>query len=184
MTGTIPLLMHSSRLADPLNPIARAIKTVSGKRIKSEEDYEEMARLEHGGSLYFDADLGPFIPADNIWRALYDGAKKSKQGPRMKEGVFITSDVNQLEYNGPRTVDGLWMDKNYCHTASVKVGTSRVQRTRPIFPNWKVSAYGVLDTEQLDLEGLKQIANTAGALIGLGDWRPRFGRFNATVTKG
>jgi hypothetical protein len=35
----------------------------------------------------------------------------------------------------------------------------------------------------IDLAELVSIAETAGHLIGLGDWRPRFGRFTATVTR-
>ena len=183
LTGTAPLLMHNSRLANPLDPATKALKKVTGKRTKTDEDHEEMARLEHAGSLYFDTDAGPYIPADNIWRALYDGAKKSKRGPKIKEGIFIQSDVNPLVYKGPRTIDGLWNDENFRHFASVKVTTSRVMRCRPVFSTWTTNAYGLLDPSVLDLSELKQIADTSGALIGLGDWRPRYGRFLATVEK-
>ncbi|GAA3441048.1 hypothetical protein [Planomonospora venezuelensis] len=181
ITGTATLLMHNSRLANPLDPATKALKSVTSKRGKTDENHEEIARLEHAGSLYFDDDIGPYIPADNIWRALFDGAKKSKRGPRIKEGVFITTDVNPLAYDGPRTIDGLWADENFRHIASVKVGTSRTMRCRPQFRNWRCRATGILDTEILDLAELREIADTAGSLIGLGDWRPRYGRFTATI---
>lgn len=183
IAGTAPLLMHNSRLANPIDPAAKAIKRVTGKRTKTDEDHEELARLEHVGSLYFDADAGPYIPADNIWRCLYDAAKKSKRGPKVKEGVFISTDVNPLAYRGPRDIDGLWKDENFRHIASAKVTTSRVMRCRPIFREWAVDAEGELDLAVLDLVELTQIAETAGHLVGLGDWRPRFGRFTATVSK-
>lgn len=183
ITGTAPLLMHNSRLANPLDPAAKAVKRVTSKRTKTDDDYEELARLEHAGSLYFDVDAGPYIPADNIWRALYDGAKKSKRGPKVKEGVFISTDINPLAYRGPRDVDGLWKDEGFRHLASAKVGMQRVMRTRPIFREWATDAEGELDTAILDLPELVQIAETAGHLIGLGDWRPRYGRFSAEVNK-
>jgi hypothetical protein len=183
ITGTAPLLMHNSRLANPLDPAAKALKRVTSKRIKTDDDYEEMARLDHAGGLYIDADAGPYIPADNIWRCLYDAAKKHKKGPRIKEGIFVSTDVNPLGYQGPRDIDGLWKDENFRHMASVKVGTSRTMRCRPMFTEWRTEADGILDIAVLDLAELAQIVETAGTVIGLGDWRPRYGRFDATVEK-
>ena len=185
LEGTGALLMHNARLSNPLDPAAKAIKKVSGKRNKTEDDHAEMAHLEFIGSLYYDPDAGPFIPGANIWRALYDGAKKSKRGPKVKEGLLITSDVNPLAGYGragkSRDAEALWADENFRHFASAKVGQVRVTRCRPIFRTWKVEAEGNIDVNVLDFAEVEQIAETAGNLIGLGDWRPRFGRFTATV---
>lgn len=181
--GTDALLMHNARLANPLDPAAKAVKKLTGKRNKTDDDYEELAHVEWTGSFYFDPDVGPYIPGDNIWRSLYDAAKKHKKGPRIKEGVFISTNVNPLAYHGPRTLDGLWADENFKHFASVKVGTSRTSRCRPMFRKWRTEAQGVLDTAVMDLAELQQVAETAGSLIGLGDWRPRFGRYVAAVEK-
>jgi hypothetical protein len=182
--GTGPLLMHNARLSNPLDPAAKAIKRVSGKRNKTDDDHAEMAHLEFIGSLYHDPDAGPYIPADNVWRCLYDAAKKSKRGPKVKEGVLITTDINPLGgYGGARDAERLWADENFRHFASAKVGQVRVTRCRPIFRTWKIEADGILDANVLDYTELEQIAETAGSLIGLGDWRPRFGRFTATVEK-
>lgn len=183
LEGTGGLLMHSSRLANPLDPAAKAIKKVSGKRNKTDEDHEEMARLEHAGSMYHDLDIGPYIPGENIARALLDGGKLSKRGVKITRGVFISSDLNPLSYDGPRDVDGLWKDSRFRHMASVKVGMSRVMRCRPLFQQWAVQANGILDPSVLELEELADIATTAGQMIGLGDWRPRYGRFTATVER-
>lgn len=184
-TGTGALLMHNARLSNPLDPAAKAIKKVSGKRNKTDDDHAEMARLEFLGSLYHDTDAGPYIPGDNIWRCLYDAAKKSKRGPKVKEGVLITTDVNPLGGypSRERDADKLWADENFRHFASAKVGQVRVTRCRPIFRTWKVAAEGILDPNVLDFVELEQIAETAGLLIGLGDWRPKFGRFSAEVAK-
>lgn len=179
--GTAPLLMHSSRLANPLDPAAKAIKRLTGKRNKTDDDHLEIARLEHLGSLYLDPDVGPYVPGENIWRALYDAAKKYKKGPRVKEGVFVSTTENPLAYKGPRDSEGLWADENFRHMASVKIGTSRTMRCRPIFRQWRTDADGILDPAQMDLPELVDIATTAGQLIGLGDWRPRYGRFTAKV---
>lgn len=183
LKGTAPLLMHNSRLANPLDPIAKKMKAVTGKRTKTDADYLEVARIEHMGSLYWDKSAGPYVPADNFFRCLLDAAKKNKKGPGVKEGLFISSDINPLAYQGPRDVEDLWADETFRHIASAKVGTQRVQRCRPIFHDWMVEAEGELDTEILGFSELQGIAAVAGNRIGVGDWRPRFGRFIATVEK-
>jgi hypothetical protein len=182
LTGSANLLMHNARLCNPLDPATKALKKVTSKTKKTDDDHIEVARLEHGGSLYMDSVAGPYIPGENLQRCLTDAAKVTRSGVKVTRGVFISSDVNPLGYRGPRDVEGLWQDENFRLMAPVKVGTARVMRCRPMFPaGWMVSAEGFLDTEILSFEDLSDIASTAGRLIGMGDWRPRYGRFTATV---
>lgn len=179
--GTAPLLMHNARLSDPLDPATKALKRVSSKRTKTDDDHVAVAEAEYRGGLYLDPDVGPYIPGENIAACLFEGAKLNKLGVKVKRGMLISTDINPLVYTGPRNADGLWADENFRHRASVKVGTARVIRTRPVFTTWRAQCDGVLDESQLDLEQLGQIAENAGAFIGLGDWRPRFGRFVSKV---
>lgn len=179
ITGTAPLLVHSARLSDPLDPATKAMAKVTGKRKKTEDDHAELGRLEHAGSLYIHEDFGPYIPGSNVEACLFKAASKVKLMTALKTALLIPTEVNPLLYQGPRDVDGLWNNKTFVHRASVKVGTSRVIRTRPVFPQWALTVEGTLDTEVIDPDQFIQIVDTAGALIGLGDWRPRFGRFTA-----
>lgn len=181
LTGTEPLLMHNARLADPLDPATKALRAVSSKRVKTDDDREEMARLEFIGGLYLDPDVGPYVPGENIERCLVDGGKITKSGRKVTQGVFVKTNINPIAYPGPRDPEGLWADVNFRLVKSVKVTTSRVMRTRPMFRQWKLDAEGVLDTAVLSLEDLRSIAETAGSRIGLGDYRPRYGRFVAEV---
>jgi len=182
-TGTTPLLMHNPRLSNPLDEITRAIKRISGKRVKTEEDHEEIARLEHAGSLYLDPDVGPYLPGQNFEKCLVEGARITKAGKKIERGVFVETDVNPVSYDGPRDKDGLWKDQNFRHTASVKVQMNRVTRTRPQFRTWIAEAEGMFDPAVISLDELREVAETAGTMIGLGDWRPRFGRFTAEVER-
>lgn len=181
ITGTAPLLMHNARLSNPLDELARAMKKVSAKRSKSEDDYLELARLEFLGGLYANP-VGPYIPADNIFRCLVDAGRKRKLGVKVTSGVIVTTDENPLAYKGPREPDELWRDGNFMLQASAKVGQQRIIRTRPRFINWATSAMLYLDTEVLDFDDLTQLVDISGRLIGLGDWRPRYGRFEGTLT--
>ena len=69
LTGLVPLILHNARLADPLDPISKAMKTVSSKRKKTDADFEELARLEFEGGLYM-VDDEPVIPARLIYGLL------------------------------------------------------------------------------------------------------------------
>lgn len=181
ITGTAPLLMHNARLADPLDPMTRELKKVTSKTRKTDDDHAEMARLEFLGGLYCDPDVGPFIPGDNVFRALVDAARKRKLGKKVTEGVFVTTTINPIAYTGPRTPDGLWKAGGFVNRASAKVGMARVNRTRPQFNDWRTQATVYVDTDVLDVDDLRDIVDIAGRLVGLGNWRPRYGRFEGEL---
>ncbi len=183
LTGTTALLMHNIRLADTLDPIAKKLKKISSKRTKTDDDHAELAQIEFLGGLYLDPDVGPYIPGENIQKCLVLAGRINKLGKNVERGVFIDTDVNPLAYNGPRDAEALWADENFRHRSAVRVGTARVMRSRPMFRQWKCQAHGLLDTNQLNLDDLRSITVNAGAMIGIGDWRPRFGRFTAEIEK-
>lgn len=180
LTGSKPLIMHNAQLSDPLNKYARAMKEISAKRKKTDADHEEMARREFEGGLYFDQDLGPIIPAANIKATIAEGAKKLKLGKAVKQDLQITDTVTPLVYKGPRDLDGLWGDgigeSPFVSRASVKVQTSRVMRTRPIFHTWALEVSGYYDETTFDEDVLNDVLGYAGR-VGLGDWRPEYGTF-------
>lgn len=183
LVGTNGLLMHNSRLANPLDPATKNLKAATSKRKKTDDDLIEISRLEYIGGMYFDSEIGPYLPADNIHRCMVDAAKKYKLGKKFTEGVVLQTDVNPIAYEGPRTLEDLWADDNFRFSSSVKVGMSRVMRTRPYFREWMTEATAIFDPNVIDFSEIEQIAETAGQLIGIGDWRPRYGRFIATVVE-
>lgn len=175
ITGTRQLVMHSSALADPLNPIAKALKKVTSKRSKTEADYEEVARLEYLGGLWL-SNGKPCIPSTVLEAVFIEGAKKSRRGPAARAGILVPHDA-PLHYSGPTDPEQLWADPSFRLVASVRVNQARVMRTRPIFSDWSAEfAVEYLD-DLLDEAEIKQILGTAGYQIGVGDWRPKFGLF-------
>lgn len=185
LTGTRPLIMNNARMANPLDPAAKAYKTVSGKRNKTDQDLEDLFRLGHAGALYLDPDVGPYLPSDNIWKALEEGAMKHKLGPKIREGVLIKNDVNPLSYRGPRDGKVLSVDENFRIISMRVTGSGRARKRvpfcRPIFREWKAEADGMLDEAIIDLAELRLAAETAGQRVGICDWHPKYGRFTATV---
>ena len=183
-TGACPLLMHNVRLADPLDSITRSIAEISSKRKKTEDDHLEIARREMLGSLYTDENDKPVIPTDNIHRCMLDAAKKFKLGPSVKSGMlFETADV-PLKYQGPRTAGEIIKTEGMMYRRAVVVSRARVIRTRPIFKTWSIDVQCFVDMELFKSKAeIQQIAETAGRWIGLGDWRPKFGRFEVQDLK-
>jgi len=187
LTGTSALIMNNARMANPLDAATKAYKVVSGKRAKTDQDLEEIFRLGHAGCMYYDPDAGPYLPADNIWKSLQEGGKKHRLGQKVTEGVIILTDVNPIAYKGARDINGLWADENFRFMAMRVTGSGsqrkRVPFCRPVFRTWRADATGTLDEAIIDLAELETIAETAGSRVGVCDWRPRYGRFTASVER-
>jgi hypothetical protein len=50
-------------------------------------------------------------------------------------------------------------------------------RYRPIFLNWAAEMTVMVNTDVLDVAEARKVLDDAGALIGVCEYRPRFGRF-------
>ncbi len=185
ITGTSPLLMHSERLSNPFDPLTKEQKKLSSKRKKTEEDHEEMAKNEWTGGLYHDKEIGPYIPARMLKAAIRDGAKLSRGGKKISRAVQVLENRLPLQYKGPRTVKKLWDDGRFMDIRSVVVQRSRLMRCRPVFHEWSVEATLMFMADQIDKADLVANLETAGLLIGMGDFRPDkggdFGRFDVEV---
>jgi hypothetical protein len=182
LTGTHSLVMHNVQLANPVNDFTRAIKKITDKKKgMTDEDREQKLKYEFLGSLYDDPQTGIHIPGENIAACLVAAAKMTRMGTLLKQALFVDSNVNPLEYDGPDTPEGLWADKNFRYDTMVRVGASRILRCRPRFNEWRVGATGSLDERVLSVDDFRSIVETAGKRIGLGDYRPRYGRFKGEV---
>jgi hypothetical protein len=173
--GTGAMLMHNAQLANPLNDWSRAIKKISGKRKKTDEDHIEMARLEFMGGLYWNGKIF-VVPSSNWESAIAEGAKKVKMGKAVKSAIFIHDD-STLSFAGPKDPEKRWADPSCRDQRPAKVGTARVIRTRPLFVDWSCEVKLMFDPELIDLEALNSIMEITGRQIGIGDYRPKFGRF-------
>jgi hypothetical protein len=185
MQGVSPLLCHNGQTADPRNTYAKAMKAVSSKRKKTDADFDELARLEWLAGIYRSAD-SLVIPDYVIESAMIAGAKKSKRGPQAKCGLFFTQHA-LLEFDGKpdvindATLAEMFDSGDFTHTIGVRVGMAKIMRTRPIFRNWSCIAVAQYDPDVLNLRDIEEIAADAGKLVGIGDWRPKHGRFIAEV---
>ncbi|TVR58955.1 MAG: hypothetical protein EA420_16425 [Candidatus Competibacteraceae bacterium] len=178
ITGTRPLLMHSDKFADPLNPLTKEHKVLTGKRKKTDEDHEAIAKSEWLGGLYIDSK-GPYLPGINVESALVGGGKLSKLGTQLKRSVEVMDDRCYLQYDGPKDAEGLW-NAGYYDSRSVKVQSARLMRYRPIFRTWACKIRIAFDPDSINREQVLRCLEDAGQYVGVGDYRPKFGRFTVT----
>ena len=177
LTGTAPLLMHRPITVDVLNPLTQEIKALTGKRKKTLDDIKIIQRLEWQAGLYHDEVIGPYLPGVNIETCLRDAGKLSKQGAAVTRGVVCGVANVPVEYDGPRTIQEMW-DANMKDYRRVGNQQNSVMRCRPQFPRWTLSVPLYVEESVIDVQDVQAIAVKAGLMIGLGDYRPRFGRFS------
>lgn len=181
ITGTAPLLMHHNKLADPLSPEKKQMSRISDKRKKTDEDHIAIRRIEFEAGMYFDPEIGPYMPGANIAKALLNAAKIRRNGPKIERGLLMVSPINRLEYEGPRDVSGLWNDPRFRLVAPAKNQRATIIRCRPRFPEWACTATVLVNPTVLSADDVLEIAQDAGQMIGLGDWRPWHGRFEVAA---
>lgn len=183
-TGIRPLVMHNGIKADPTNKLVRRIKEITSKGTKklTDADYEERDALEWRAGLYWDDELGAVIPSDNIERCVQLGAQKSRIGKDVQAAMFCSEPLVKLEYEGPKNLDKLAGDPRFTLRRGVAVQKSRIIRIRPMFPTgWSLTFTLEYDETIVNTKNIVKAMEDAGALIGLGDWRPKFGRFLVEV---
>lgn len=171
-------------MADPTNPFTIRIKEICAKGSKklTLSDYEERNRLEWEAGLYWHETHGLHIPSDNIERCIQLGAQKTRKGKDVVAVVFVSNDIVKLEYVGPKTKNELYADSRFQLRKGVVVQKSRIIRIRPLIPTgWILNFTIEFDESILNEKDLIQANHNAGFLIGLGDWRPKFGRFKVEV---
>lgn len=178
--GTAPLMMHSDRLANPLLPESKDHKALTGKRKKTDDDHLAIARSEFIAGCYWSSADGLFVPGQNLDATFLAGAKLQKNGVRWKRGALVLENALKLIHDGPKTPEELWESPANVDCRGVKVGTAKIMRYRPIFLEWATEATISFNPDVLDEQEIKKAIEDGGALIGVCEYRPRFGRFEVS----
>lgn len=188
-TGIRPLIMHSADMVDPLNPFVRRIKEISSKGSKklTDSDREEMQRLEWEGALYWDDELGLVIPSEMIEKCIREGAMKSRLGKSAEAASFVQEP--QVALNGhryPKSKDKLYEQPEFQLRKAVRIPPrtgARIMKVRPLIPTgWTLEFTLEYDDSVINKKDLEKAMLDAGSLVGLGVWRPKFGRFQVEVS--
>lgn len=185
LTGIRPLILHNGLLADPTNPIVLQQKAITAKKAKkTDADNLELARLEWFGGLYLSEAGNICIPSDNIERCIQQGGQKQRIGKDVQAGVFVSEaevEIKHPDISGKK-IEKLYGDPRFTIRKGVKIQTSRIIRIRPMIPTgWTLTFTLEYDETLINSRNLEQAILDAGTYVGLGDWRPKFGRFTHEI---
>lgn len=186
ITGMNYLLQNNPQTVDPFNRYTKAKKTITAKRIKTEDDLLELGNIETESKLYFDDELGVYVPTRWLTEAICTGAHaviKVGRG-KMRGGVFATSDKAKLAYEESakvKTIADVVMNPKFRHRAMLPQGQVRVAKDFPIFKGWSFSTVVEFDDTVVDFAGLRKVVERTAQYVGFGDFRPTFGRATAEV---
>jgi hypothetical protein len=198
MTGTRPMLQHSSRLANPLDPYARALKALTAKRRRTDEEDAEIMRLEARGGCWETPEGLLGVPTAAAWRSIKDAATAFRLGKDVERALLyedvvvplIVTDVSDVmvpmsDEGDVETVSADdWIAGANVDYRSVKMpGTGRrVMRARPIIPaGWRCTHTFELLEDVINARDLAPVLQRAGRLVGIGDWRPTYGTYEVEV---
>jgi len=188
------MLMNSQRSLDLMDPMAREFSLLRKKRQKTDEDALLISQYEFELAIYWDEKVGAYWPSFNIIRCIQDGAKMSKNGKTVIQG--LRSDPRHTKfpvlYPGREgmTVKKLSNTPGYRDIRTVGVSGKAVTRTRPRFNEWSLMAHFLIDRDILDVPQLQDYVDKAGLYIGIGDFRigtdkgGQYGAFSGTVLPG
>lgn len=174
--GIVPLLMHNGRLKNPLDLFARSLKDITSKRKKTDSDFKLMSDIEFEGGLYCDGDGNIIIPDLMLEAAIVNGAKQDKMGSTFKAAISVPFPMLLKNGKQYKRADVL-ADDSFRFVADVKIGTSSIMRTRPRFDVWNGEFEVNYNDELVNKNNVITAVTKCGRQVGLGDWRPRHGRF-------
>jgi hypothetical protein len=184
VVGTSPLLMHNPRMVDPEFEINRQLKPLTKKTKKTDEDLRQIGMLEWYGGMY-DVDGVVVQPTSKLRKCLINAGRISKQGKSIERALSFLDLNVPLIYEGPKDINALFADKRYTSRLSVGIGSKRVMRVRPQFPQWGLSIKGLfIEDAGINFDEFERIAELAGLSEGIGDNRVNgYGRFTIKVTQ-
>lgn len=171
ITGASDILFHRWSNEDVAEK-ANAAKNSKAKKTDNIESY-----------LYRNDKGVICLPGEYLRQSIIHSAK-FRQDPRsprksamdlFKAGVVSLTDLAPIGKDKP----------DYEDSRRVRIGPAGITRVRPAFrAGWKATFdIQVIAPEYIDPQLLLDVIANAGRLIGVGDFRPTYGRFNVTGFK-
>lgn len=168
LTGTSDLLFHRWN-CESVDAKSSAAKNSKSKKTDDLESY-----------VWRDEDGNIAIPCEYVRMALVFAAKY-KQDPRSPRksamDLFKAGIVSLHQYASFNKKTWDYEDRR-----RVTIQRAGINRTRPAMRvGWKAKfAFEILSPEYIDPALFQEVLVNAGRLVGIGDFRPTFGRFSVT----
>lgn len=182
--SSTPMLHHGSHSV--LNEESKSLKKKGGNALEGDPD-------EWKKSIYFNKNVGVYLPGLCIEGAIINASSQFKIGSGkktakdfVKSGVFCENEFLPFYVDGKtiKTLDDPLIKIDFRMVKNPSSKGSLNGRYRAKFNNWESEfKLNVLSTDYITSDLLKQILEYAGKYIGVGDYRPRFGRFQVVSFK-
>lgn len=171
IVGTAKILFH--RWSG--SAVAEKSKAAKGSKAKKTDNIESY--------VYRNRDEEICVPGEYLRRALVMQAK-SEQDPRSPRksamALFNAGLIVNTELCGLGTKDWDFLDER-----RVIINGSAITRTRPGFhEGWGVSCqFQIITPQYISIDLFSRVLADAGVFVGIGDYRPTFGRFRVSALK-
>ena len=172
--GRTPLLCN--RFTDEAQ-----MSATSGTRIAS-VGHQKSPHEQAEEKLYIGHDGKPMIPQPNVFRCIIDAGKFFKIGKSKVTTLNSSLIPACVEVEGIE-IPIIHKDPWEVDTRAVRIPSTggRILCHRPKFNDWALEFESLLDTELMSAGLFREILDSAGKRIGLGDFRPDrkgpFGKF-------
>lgn len=185
LTSAQPMLMHNVQLGDPENFYVREIGRLNALKTKITDDQRaERDYLKWRGGFYVDDAETPVLPAANVFRSLQQAAALTRNGKDIERGLVMLDEHAELDYDGPRTPEGMWGGgkSKFVDRRMARVNRAPVVAVRPRFDVWSATFRFNLDEDVMSMDDFEFIAEKAGRMIHIGDYRRFFGAYTLEVS--
>jgi len=168
ITGIAPLLQHRFATEEHGENTSKSKKKVYNPK----EEAEKCLYKNEKGEIY--------QPAEHIFQSMVRAAVDFKFEKKRTYKDVITSGIVVQ----PEEIPLITEEQYEIDARGAVIQRARVVRWRPRFNKWKLKFnIDILDDQNISVPTLKEILERAGTTKGIGDYRPRFGRFMITAFK-
>lgn len=186
--GVTPLLQNNPQTVDRFNKFAKRMAQINAKKTRrTDDDYLELRDIEIESKVYFDAEIGVYVPSSWLAEAVACSAFKTAKISRadIRGAMFTTDDKIKLAYRGSnkvKKVTDIVGNPEFRQLLTLPQGQVRVVKAFPIFHEWSFATSLEFDDKIIDPDSLTRIVEHTSKYGGFGDFRPKFGRAVAEVT--
>lgn len=170
--GITPMLIQNGRCANPLDPFTKKMKSLTSKKNKTDDDLHLILETQWEASLYWNDEIGLYMPSENMYAAFYKGAKKHKLGNKCSGIIFPDPIGYPIITDFHSSFPEFKADKKNRFIKPVVVQRAKTISCRPIFHNWSINFDLEFEREVWDVNEIKTVLQTMSNRIGFGVWTP------------
>jgi hypothetical protein len=118
-----------------------------------------------------------YLPSDHLSEAMAKAATQIRVGGQGKKTYkdYFKSYVF-IEPNEIPLTPSKWQ----VHRSYVKIQRQGIWRYRPVYKDWSAKFDVIVTDESIPSQVVREVLETAGLRVGVGDYRPKFGLFSVS----